>query len=497
MGDKPAIMQGVFARTTVLSAKPSLRPVQAWVAEFARCFGMGDDDVARMELVVEEAFMSVVQSAFEDDETGEIAVILEHRPGRFVIAIEDHGLPLDLKHLEENEGLALNFLLLKQLLDGFVFINRGKEGKRLELIRDLPAESVANAMREEETAAGATPEDSTACPAEKPLFRMLDPGETLALAQLAYRTYGYTYVSDFYHPDRIRERMEHGLMETCVAVTAGGRIIGGLSLFYDARDAKVAECGAAMVDPRFRGLSLFKEMKRFLFAHAAAKGLYGIYSEAVTIHPYTQKGNLTLGSRETGILLSYVSDNIAFKKIGSEKMGQRQTLVLFYSRLNPEKMRRVCVPSVYRGLVERIYAENRMNREVEEVTETVIPTGTDTRLEIQLRHDAFNDASIELHQIGEDALSMILHHTRELCEKKVDAVYLNLPMASREAAILAGRLAEKGFLFAGIIPELKDGDVLKLQYLNNVSFDPSKVTVVSDTAKELLGFIFRQYENRP
>jgi len=48
-----------------------------------------------------------------------------------------------------------------------------------------------------------------------------------------------------------------------------------------------------------------------------------------------------------------------------------------------------------------------------------------------------------------------------------------------------------------VIPELKDGDILKLQYLNNVLFDPSKVTVVSDTAKQLLGFISRQYENRP
>ncbi|MDD2338555.1 MAG: hypothetical protein PHD01_18520, partial [Geobacteraceae bacterium] len=446
--------------------------------------------------VVEEAFMSVVQSAFEEDETGEIGVVLEHRPGQFVIAIEDHGLPLDLKHLEENEGLALNFLLMKQLLDGFVFINKGKDGKRLEMIKNIPAESVVNALREQEVGSAASV-DLPAPALEQPLFRLLEPQETLALAQLAYRTYGYTYFSDFYHPDRISENIEHGLMETCIAITANGRILGSLSLLYDKMEAKVAECGAAMVDPRYRGLSLFKEMKRFLFDHARSKGLYGIFSEAVTIHPYTQKGNLTLGAHETGILLSYVSDNIAFKKIGSERMGQRQALVLFYYRLNPEKMRNAYVPPAYTGLIERIYKENRMNRIVQEVVETTYRTELDTQLEIQVRHDAFNDASIDLHQIGEDAFEMILHHTRELCEKKVDAVYLNLPMMSLEAAILAGRLAEKGFLFAGVIPELKNGDVLKLQYLNNVLFDPSKVTVVSNTAKELLGFISKQYENRP
>lgn len=496
MGNKPAFRHGIIARTTVLSSKSSLRPVQAWVAEFARCFALSSDEITRLELVVEEAFMSVAQSAFEGDETGEVAVVLEQRPGQLVIAIEDHGLPQDLKHLEANEGLALNFLLLKQLLDEFVFINKGKEGKRLELVKNLPSESVATALHEQELGASAAEEVVPELP-EPPRYRLLEPGEALALAQLAYRTYGYTYVSDFYHPDLISEKIRHGLMETCVAVTADGRIIGALSLFYDKREAKVAECGAAMVDPRYRGLSLFKEMKRFLFEHARGKGLYGIYSEAVTIHPYTQQGNLTLGARETGILLSYVSDNVAFKKIGAERMGQRQTLVLFYYRLNPENPREVYVPPVYSGLVGRIYAENRLNRQVREVVEADCHTGLDTQLEIQVRHDSFNDATIEPRQIGEDAFEVIIHHTRELCEKKLDAVYLNLPMGSREAAILAGRLAEKGFLFAGVIPELQDGDVLKLQYLNNVLFDPFKVTVVSDTAQELLGFIAAQYENRP
>ena len=221
-----------------------------------------------------------------------------------------------------------------------------------------------------------------------------------------------------------------------------------------------------MVDPRYRGLNLFKEMKQFLFEHARKKGLCGIFSEAVTIHPYTQQGNLTLGAHETGILLSYVSENVTFKKIGSESMDQRQALILFYFRLNPEQMRSVYVPARYAELVGGIYANNAMNRQMLMVSETESAAGLDTRLEIQIRHDAFNDASIELHQIGADALELILHHTRELCQKKVEAIYLNLSMMSREAAILAGKLADKGFLFAGVIPELKDGDVLKLQYLN-------------------------------
>ena len=43
-----------------------------------------------------------------------------------------------------------------------------------------------------------------------------------------------------------------------------------------------------------------------------------------------------------------------------------------------------------------------------------------------------------------------------------------------------------GFFFGGLIPELRAGDVLRLQYLNNVELDPGALVLYSDTAKQLL-----------
>jgi serine/threonine-protein kinase RsbW len=496
MSDKPYFKPGRIAVATVPASKASLWPVQAWVGAFARCFNLDDTAVRRLELVVEEAFMSVLHSSFASDETGEATVLLEYRPGQFVIAIEDKGLPLDLAYLEANEALSLNLTLIRQLVDELVFVNKGKEGKRFELIKLLPAASIAAEM-EEQTEAAADGSGQDALDTTEVSFRMLQADETLALAQLAYRNYGYTYVSDFYFPERIRERIELGMMETCVAITPDNRIVGALSLFYDSPDARVAESGAAMVDPRCRGKSLFKEMKQFLFAYGRQKGLYGIFSEAVTIHPYTQQGNHSLGAHETGLLLSYVSENVAFKKIGNEVMGQRQSLILFYARLNPEPERMVYAPSVYAGLLERLYRENSLNRKVLVRDQYDTALGQDTQLEIQVRHDAFNDAIIDLQRIGSDADAIILQHTRELCEKKVEAIYLNLELSDPAAACLAGRLARRGYLFAGVIPELRNGDLLKLQYLNNVVFDPTRVTAVSAVAQELLAFATDQYQQRP
>ncbi|MCK9515520.1 MAG: ATP-binding protein [Ottowia sp.] len=480
---------GPIARTTVSSRLASLRPVQLWVMEFARCFGLPEDDIRRIELVVEEAFTSVAQSAFEPGETGDIRFVLEHRPGQLVIAVEDRGMPTDLAHLQANEALSLNLLLLRRLLDGFSFINRGTEGKRLELVKNLPAQSIAVQMQEQATVADTA---ALAPPTEEPRLRLLRPDETLAVAQLAYRSYGYTYVSDFYYPERIRERMESGLLEICGAVTDSGEVLGALCLFYEQADARVAESAAAMVQPRCRGMNLFKDMKQFLFAHGRAKGLYGIYSEAVTIHPYTQQGNITLGAHETGLLLSYVSENVAFKKIGDEMMGQRQALVFYYYRLNPEPLRTVYAPAVHAALVESIHARNGLRRQLEVVPQDH-PGEGETRLSVHVRRDVFNDASITLQHAGHDAAALVMHHTRELCQKKVDVIYLNLVMCDPAAAALAGQLADKGYLFGSIIPEFAKGDLLKLQYLNNVAVDPEKIATASPFTAQLLQTLHQQY----
>jgi serine/threonine-protein kinase RsbW len=54
------------------------------------------------------------------------------------------------------------------------------------------------------------------------------------------------------------------------------------------------------------------------------------------------------------------------------------------------------------------------------------------------------------------------------------------------------RLNELGFFFGGIIPELRDGDVLRLQYLNEVDIRPEDVRTGSDFGQELVNLIFQE-----
>ena len=46
-----------------------------------------------------------------------------------------------------------------------------------------------------------------------------------------------------------------------------------------------------------------------------------------------------------------------------------------------------------------------------------------------------------------------------------------------------------GFFLAGVVPELREGDVLRLQYLHDVSVDPSVIKIYSDFGRELLDYV--------
>jgi hypothetical protein len=56
-----------------------------------------------------------------------------------------------------------------------------------------------------------------------------------------------------------------------------------------------------------------------------------------------------------------------------------------------------------------------------------------------------------------------------------------------------------GFFFGGIVPEAQarvtSGDVLRLQYLNNIEINPNEVHTASDFGRELLDLILRQKDS--
>ena len=493
MLSKKLLSKDYIAKLSIYSDSLYIRAVQEFVIHFARLFKFSESDLKKLELATEEAVLNTIENSFEVGEFGSFDVKVGYKPGAFVISIEDQGIPSDLAHLEKQENSALGLLLMRNLADEFNIINLGRGGKRMELIKYLPETSIADILTEEEKFKSTEEENNAAT--DVPFMRLIHPDDASMLARLAYRVYGYTYASVFYFPEKIKELIENGLINSVVSVNKDNEIVGNLSLFFEFKGAPVADSGAAMVDPRYRGHSLFKESKKFLHNYAQSNNMYGIYSEAVTIHSFTQQGNISLGAKETGIMLAYAGENLTFKKINNDKKSeQRQAVVLFYLKTNQEPHRKVFLNEKFYPLLKMIYDHVGLDREIILVGNSenpAVPEGLSV-VNTTVKPD-LNIAVIMVHQLGSDAVALVSRQLRELCLKKIETIYLEMPLGLPYSAVMAMEMNKVGFMLSGIIPELRDGDVLKMQYLNNVYVDPAKIVIASDLTKQLLSVIMQDY----
>jgi hypothetical protein len=99
---------------------------------------------------------------------------------------------------------------------------------------------------------------------------------------------------------------------------------------------------------------------------------------------------------------------------------------------------------------------------------------------------------MQVEEPGADLHELIRARLRELRLHGVDCVYVDLPL-SHPATSRTG-LADLGFFFGGIIPEAAPtgGDVLRLQYLNELDIRAEDVHTASKFGQDLADLIFQQ-----
>jgi hypothetical protein len=97
---------------------------------------------------------------------------------------------------------------------------------------------------------------------------------------------------------------------------------------------------------------------------------------------------------------------------------------------------------------------------------------------------------------GADLREVIRFRMRELCLHRIDCIYVDLPLCRPGTREAGDSLEELGFFFGCMIPEAREGDILRLQYLNNVEIKRDDVHTASDFGQELLETVFRGYETK-
>jgi len=212
------------ARITLVAKVEFLPAVASFLREISNKLGLAGNDIEQLELVVEEACMNVIEHAFDPDEQGYFDVVILRKPGQILVAVEDQGLPFDFRKFDVEKESGLGTILMKAFADEIHFLNLGRRGKRVELVKNLPYKDVEAYISEEEKDR-ALP--LVYAPKDVPItIRLMKPDDSVDLARCVYRCYGYTYANgDVYFPDRVREFLESGLLIPHVALSPDDRLL--------------------------------------------------------------------------------------------------------------------------------------------------------------------------------------------------------------------------------------------------------------------------------
>jgi anti-sigma regulatory factor (Ser/Thr protein kinase) len=482
-----------LARLTVPARLEYLPSVLELVRQLAALHGLGPRSAERTAFMVEEACANIMEHAYLEGESGTVDLSLRLRPAALVFTLDDQGMPFDFRPFEQEERSSLTGVLGRSFQGKVCCRSRGRAGNRVELTVPLPRHTPLASLAEKEIARAA---DAAPAPGGAPLeLRLMTGADAEALTRCLYRTYGYSYFDDYlYDPDEVRRRLKSGLLSACVAGNAEGEIVGYLSLVLEPPGTLLGEAATGIVDPRYRGHHLFERMKGFLRDYARQRGLRGIYSEAVTAHPYTQKGSLALGAHEVGILLADLPAGVAFKAIGAAQ-AQRAATVMLYLPVNPAPPRDIWAPPAHAAMITHLYQLTDLPRTVRPLAAApATPPPAGSQLEVHVDTDV-NEAYLTVRSAGDNLERLARFRLRELCQQRIDVMYVDLPLTDPQAMTAAQGFESLGFFFAGVVPEKDDRDVLRLQYLNRVATDPQQIQVASDFGRELRAYVLRAQAN--
>ena len=488
-----------FLKVTLPNDASYLPTVQMIVRDMAQRFGFEGQELYKIELGLEEAFMNVVRHAFEEGENGTFDVICERVPKGMKVILKEKGMPFDPKRLpsytratslEDADSPGLGTLLMKEVMDETSFHNLGPEGKETHLFKYLKSKRIEDYLDASELAPNKETGKSKVI-AERIPFRVrrMEPDEAIEVSKGAYKSHGYTFFDEhIYYPEEIVALNESGEMVSVVAVTPENRFMGHSALHYPYAGARIGELTFIFVNPEYRSQGCMGKMLGLLFETPKKYALGGVYAFAVMNHIFSQKTMLRHGLNDCGIELATSPSTWLFKGIEGDE-SQRISVALSFKYLVNPKPLTLYPPARHRKMVEKLYKGIGADHTF------AVPAEGEPRLPeaesiIDTNVSALEgNAEIFVKKYGQNVVREIKVMLRRLCLEQIAAINLFLSLEDPLTSFMAAEFEKLDFFFSGILPMTAVGDALILQYLNNTVVDYDKVMAFGDSAKEILGYI--------
>ena len=425
------------------------------------------------------------------DQSGPTPIIISLgiQSGEFFIAIEHKGLPIELRGDNSGDVSPFSLSINSPVVDEVKLINLGKSGQRLELIKSLPSK-IYDERDGDLLESGQTEEDSRLENVEDLEIRMIRSDEGLKLARCFYRVYGYTYGPNYvYFPERLKSLIESGRLVSAGAVDRRGEIVAHGAMRLESRETQIGELISLAVDPKYRSAGLAAKIHRRLVDYAETVGLKGVFAEAVTIHPYSQRLCRALGGIESAVMLGYIPPS-DYKRIVEDGFRQRQLAILYFFNFESlAQIAEIFAPMNYWDIIRKIYTRLGLPREFG--VETAVPWGVmcgETAFRLTVNSE-IGIASIMVDSYCPDTVKIIDFRLRQLIREGIEYIYLDMPLSDPLTPYFAQEFELIGFFFSGVIPFLAKGDALRLQFLNTKEVNFDGAVIDSEFGRELCNYV--------
>ena len=486
-----------IASLTVSTQSNFIAFLKPFVKSVAESISFNEEDSAELGDLIQSLAIRLSQLSSDGDNNQSINLNLFIRINELVIAIEHKGIPVEIEDGESDNLSVFALSVQSKAIDHVRLINLGKSGQRLELSKVIPHFMLAPVNRE--TNRQAKNRETDESKNDRPLeIRLIKSSEGLNLSRCFFRVYGYTYGPGYvYDPELLKSLVEEGLLVSAVAIDSRGEFVAHAAIRIDKTKPRIGELISLAVDPAYRNLGLAKKIHSHLLEQARERKLDGLFGEAVTLHPYSQRLCLALSGKESAIMVGYVPP-ANYRQISEGAFTKRQmAMVYFFGLSNGDGSKRVFIPENHLSMIEKIYLHLNLKRIL--APENVLPTGAscgDTAFDLKVNND-ISTAAITINVYCPDTIRLLGSKIKALLESEIEYVYLDLPLSSALTPYFAGEFESMGLFFSGVIPYLKDGDYLRLQFLNTSQINLDSAIVVSDFGGEMSDYVRLMKERSP
>jgi serine/threonine-protein kinase RsbW len=451
----------------------------AVVRSLAAAAGVRPERATRVRAVVEELVHEAVARPRVGD--GDAAVVRAwSEAGLLRIEVADAGLPLtpaEARRAPSRRLAALGFV------DELHIRARGKEGNLAECaLRLEPLESDLGGERVLAEDEPVVSEEEIAAVEVRPMVA----ADALGLVRCVYRCYGYSYKDSLlYEPRHIADALREQHMRSVVAVASDGTVVGHCAAFVERKGDPVPESGRLVVDPRYRGHHLAEKLGAARRELAADHGLPGIWAEAVTNHPGSQREVISLGGAEVGLLIGGSPAAVHMAGFANPNEGRR-SLIVTYTPITP-KSRTIYVGERHAELITQLAERLGLQREVNAGGPDAGGSAhTATKVTPQT-----GVAHIRVLRPGADLASRIADDLESLDAFDLGAVHLDVPLSE---PVALDELEALSFAFAAWIPDFAvDGDILRLQRVGSHPVDVEHVVCARPEGEAVRDYVIEEW----